>query len=120
MRKLLLLLVIAAGGGLLLPQTRERLLDPIPLVGESGRTGTAEAMLARLEHDIRQTADKVGLYPQPDVWDEWQLQTYRRVPMDPWGSNYYYDIWKDSFVVGSPGPDQEAGTPDDIRSRHRR
>ncbi len=32
------------------------------------------------------------LLPQTRERDEWQLETYRCVPMDPWGSNYYYDI----------------------------
>ena len=35
---------------------------------------------------------------------------------DPWGSEYYLIRARTSFTVGSPGPDAERNTPDDIRS----
>ena len=35
---------------------------------------------------------------------------------DPWGAEYYVVRDRTSFTVGSPGPDGEKNTPDDIRS----
>ncbi len=68
---------------------------------------------------LQRTADESGLFPQPEVFEDWLLQTYRSVS-DPWGSTYYYRIWADSFMVGSGGPDTVLRSDDDIRVTERR
>lgn len=34
-------------------------------------------------------------------------------PRDPWGSRYFYTTDENGFVLASPGPDKQSGTPDD-------
>lgn len=118
MKKILLILVALFAVAFWEPRTRAIIMNlTAPLRDERAAESTAST-LERIEGDLQETAESVGLYPQPDVFEEWLLQTYRRVPKDEWGSDLYYRIWADSFVVGSPGPDQVEGNADDVRLVH--
>lgn len=102
-----------------IPQSRERIQGGIKTLLDKRSTSGVERTLRRMVVDLERTADESGIFPQPDVFEDWLLQTYRSAA-DPWGSTYYYRIWADSFMVGSAGPDTVLRTDDDIRLTQRR
>ena len=119
MKKILLFLIIIAGLAFLEPRSRTQIMKVIRPASEAARQRSAERALQRIALDVQKTATETGLYPQPDVFDRW-LQQARRSAQDPWGSDYYIEIYTDSIVVASPGPDSRRRTPDDLRLAKRR
>ena len=61
---------------------------------------------------------KPGGAPEPKNWKGPYLQNQQTVPMDPWGNPYVYlrpGVKNPTgFDLFSPGPDGDAGTPDDV------
>lgn len=102
-----------------IPQSRERVQDQIQVLLDKRSRSSVKRTLERMVVDLQRTVDETGLFPQPDAFEDWLLQTYRSAE-DPWGSTYYYRIWADSFMVGSAGPDTVLRTDDDIRVTERR
>ncbi len=119
MKKVLLFFLIIAGIAFLEPRSRAQIMKLAGPASETSRQQKTERALERMAIDVQKTADEVGLYPQPDVFDQWLMQTYRSA-QDPWGSEFYFEIYIDSFVVGSPGPDSTRRTTDDLRLTTRR
>lgn len=127
MKKLVLIVILAAGAALALPATRprvlkllepvtRRVLDPILSWSAGGELERIARALVEVEESYRQIPDAREFGP-------WLRNRYQGggAESDPWGSRYYLKVWADSFVVGSPGPDRQAGTADDILvSRKRR
>jgi hypothetical protein len=68
---------------------------------------------------VAKSATETGAYPQPGSLAGW-LQQRDRDAADPWGSAYYLELFADSFVVGSPGPDARARSEDDLRLARQR
>ena len=118
MKKVLLFLTIALGLAFLEPRSRVQIMKLIRPVTLTSQERTAERALEQMALDVQKTAE-TGVYPQPGVFDQWLLQTYGSAD-DPWGSRYYIEIFADSFVVASPGPDSRRRTADDIRLAKRR
>lgn len=119
MKKVILILIVVGGIAFLEPRSRTQIMKLVRPATESSRQRSAERALVRIAEDVQKTADEYGLYPQPDVFDQWLLQTYRSAT-DPWGSEYYLEVFRDSIVVGSPGPDARSHTADDVRRAKRR
>lgn len=120
MKKLILILVLAFGAALAVPATRPRvlaLLRPVtkpildPVLGWS-----AKGEMARIARDLESTEEFNGELPSSREFSRWLAGRYSagQGDTDPWGSHYYLRLWSDSFVVGSPGPDLQMGTEDDI------
>lgn len=119
MKKLVLLLVAFAGLALLEPRSRAQIMKVIRPVSEARQQRSAARALRQIAIDVQRTEARTGRYPQPAAFAEWLLQTDRSV-RDPWGSAYYLELFADSFVVGSPGPDSRKRTADDVRVARRR
>ncbi len=105
MKKIVLLLVVLAGLALLAPQNRERVLGWISPLTQFGSQGQAESTLEAIVADIAQAARETGSYPAAGALGV----------EDPWGSPHYIELYDDSFVVLSPGPDRRLRTDDDLR-----
>ena len=119
MKKVLLILIVVGGIAFLEPRSRTQIMKVVRPATEPIRQRSAERALVRIAKDVQKTADEVGLYPQPEVFDQWLLQTYRSAT-DPWGTEYYLEVFGDSIVVASPGPDARKHTADDVRLARRR
>ncbi len=118
MKKLFLLLVVLVGLAFLEPRSREQIMRWVPVSG-LGQQGNAKRELKLIAADLQRVAKETGRYPQSDGFDRWLRQQNRSVE-DPWGSTYYLELFADSFVVASRGPDARARTADDLRLARRR
>lgn len=118
MKKILVLLLVLLAAAMLEPRARAHVLDLIGPLGDRHRAGTAKRALERIAVDVQRAAARNGAYPEAG-FDRW-LKEANRNPQDPWGSLYYLEVFADSFVVGSPGPDERLRTGDDVRVARRR
>jgi hypothetical protein len=50
----------------------------------------------------------------PDNFEGWLRRDYSGPETDPWGNSWYLAQGRNSYTVGSMGPDGERGTDDDI------
>ncbi|MGH7476014.1 MAG: hypothetical protein ACRELD_06975 [Longimicrobiales bacterium] len=131
MKKLILFAVLAVGAISYVPPLREaaepvagpllertsdvlgpvvaKLLDP---VFRWSARGEAERYLRRLKEE-----QNLGFQlPTPGTFQAFVQKhaTSGRGGNDPWGSPYFLEFTRDSIRVGSPGPDLESGTYDDV------
>ncbi len=113
MKKILVLLLVLLGAALLEPRSRAHILDLAGPLGDRHRRGSAERALKRIAVDVQRAAARTGTYPTAG-FDRW-LTELDKSAKDPWGSAYYLEVSADSFVVGSPGPDERPRTGDDVR-----
>ena len=118
-KKIFLLLLIVAAFALLVPDSRETVVNWAGSVGGIGQRRSAERALEEIAADVRREADETGAFPRTGSLASW-LEGRDRPTGDPWGSSYYFALFADSFVVGSPGPDARLGTADDVRLAQRR
>ncbi len=118
MKKILVLLLVLLAAATLEPRARARVLDLIGPLGDRQRAGTTKRALDRIAVDVQRAAARNHTYPEAG-FDRW-LEQANRNPRDPWGSLYYLEVFADSFVVGSPGPDERKRTGDDVRVARRR
>ncbi len=119
MKKLLLCVIAVACVAMLVPQTRARILTAIGPLDEYNRRHTARRALKGIAVDVQREQARTRAYPRPDGFARW-LEESGESPVDPWGSAYYLEIFPDSFVVGSLGPDSRWRSEDDIRVLTRR
>lgn len=118
MKKVVLFLLVVLGLALLEPRSRAEILNWIPLA-DAGRQQSAKRALERIGLELQRTAAQTGAYPQPDAFNQW-LARVDQSAQDPWGTDYYLQLFADSFVVCSPGPDARRHTADDLRWARRR
>ncbi len=118
MKKILVLLVVLLSAAMLEPRSRAYVLDLIGPLGDRHRRGAAERALKRIAVDVQREAARSGAFPQ-GAFDRW-LKQVKQDPQDPWGSAYYLEVFADSIVVASPGPDERKRTGDDVRVVRRR
>lgn len=114
MKKVILFLIVIIGLASLEPRSRAQMMKLVRPVTEAVHRRSAERALKRIATDVQETAAQTGHYPQPHAFGQWLTQA-RRSAQDPWGSGYYLEVFPDSFVVGSPGPDARRRTADDLR-----
>ncbi|NIR44389.1 MAG: hypothetical protein GWN99_00510 [Gemmatimonadetes bacterium] len=119
MKKILLLLLVLGGLAMLDPRVREWALQFAGPIGEVGQRRSAERALDDIAAELAKAATETGVYPQPGSLRLW-LQGQDLDGTDPWGSAYYLELFADSFVVGSPGPDARVRSDDDLRLAQRR
>lgn len=59
-----------------------------------------------------------GLLRQPDGATNWRGPYLDKIPVDPWGNDYHYELpgrrSMDGYDLFSAGPDGRVGTADDI------
>jgi hypothetical protein len=118
-KKVILLLIAVAAIAFLVPQSRARMMSAIPFLSEASNQRSATRALQQIATDVQTTEAQTGRYPQTEAFRDWLVQADLSA-QDPWGSEYYLEVFPDSFVVGSPGPDSRRRTPDDIRLAERR
>ncbi len=114
MKKVILLLIAVAAVAFLVPRSRDRIMSAIPFLSEASNQRSATRALQQIAAYVQTTATQTGRYPRTDAFPDWLMQAELSAE-DPWGSGYYLEVFPDSFVVGSPGPDSRRRTPDDIR-----
>jgi hypothetical protein len=68
-----------------------------------------------LARDLHQRYQERRALPDPIEFTSFLGRTHGMGGFDRWGGAYYLQFAGDSVVVGSPGPDGTANTPDDIR-----
>lgn len=114
MKKIVLFLLIIAGIAIFEPRTRERILGLFPSLSAATQQRSAERAITQIALQVQQDASASGVYVQASGFAAWLEQT-RWTRHDPWGTDYYLELYPDSFVVGSPGPDALLRTDDDVR-----
>ncbi len=113
MKKILLLLFVFGGLAMLEPRSRDQVMRLASPVSDILQGRSAHRALKAIAIDVEKSAEK-GTHPQPASFPAW-LQVAHHESEDPWGSFYYIELFPDSFVVGSPGPDARRATTDDLR-----
>jgi hypothetical protein len=74
----------------------------------------ARAQIKNLKIAVQRHRWKHNVYPTS--LDE--VATYLedgKIPTDPWGGPFIYDVIGDGFRIYSKGPDRTAGTDDDVK-----
>jgi hypothetical protein len=117
--KKLAIVVVLAGLAWFEPHSRAQLQKLVRPLTEGHRAGSAERKLKQIAVDVQRSEARIGALPQPGDFNRWLMQTYDSAE-DPWGSAYYLEVYADSFVVASLGPDAYPRTADDVRVVHRR
>lgn len=79
------------------------------LIGDT-RLLRAEMEMRQLKNDLEQHHALRGEWPADWI-------TVRRSGMDPWGSEYTFEVEGSDAVVYSAGPDREHETADDLSTR---
>jgi hypothetical protein len=118
-KKVILLLIAVAAIAFLEPRSRAQIMSAIPFLSEANNQRTATRSLRQIAAYVQETEAQTGRYPQTDAFGDWLAQADLSAE-DPWGAEYYLEVFPDSFVVGSPGLDSRMRTPDDIRLAERR
>jgi hypothetical protein len=113
-KKFILLLIAIATIAFLEPRTRDRIMSAVPFSSGTNNQRTATRALEQIAAYVQTMAAQTGSYPITETFPNWLAQADLSAE-DPWGSSYYLEVFPDSFVVGSPGPDSRKRTPDDIR-----
>ncbi|NIN71603.1 MAG: hypothetical protein GTO46_06665 [Gemmatimonadetes bacterium] len=114
MKKFILLLIAVAAIAFLEPRSRAHIMSAVPFLSDANNQRTATRALEQIAAYVQATATQSGRYPLTETFPNWLMQAELSAE-DPWGSAYYLEVFPDSFVVGSPGPDSRRRTPDDIR-----
>lgn len=114
MKRALVLALALAALAMLVPDSREKIVQLVPTLSKSAERQSAQSALEEIAVAIQGSAAESGSYPGAGPLTGW-LTARRRSADDPWGSAYYFELWADSFVVGSAGPDARVGTTDDLR-----
>lgn len=96
------------------PRIREGILGQFPTLSAANKQRSAERALTQIALVVQEDASTNGTYPHPAGFADW-LERARRPRMDPWGADYYLELYPDSFVVGSVGPDARRRSGDDVR-----
>ncbi|MGD8699553.1 MAG: hypothetical protein PVJ43_09705 [Gemmatimonadales bacterium] len=114
MKKVLLFFIVIGAMALFDPRIREGILGLSPTLSAANKQRSAERALTQIALVVQEDAGTAGTYPLPAGFADW-LERTRRPRLDPWGTAYYLELYPDSFVVGSPGPDARRRTGDDLR-----
>jgi hypothetical protein len=114
MKRFLIFVILVGAVASFEPRIRERLIGLFPALSAATHQRSAERTVTQIALAVHESAAQSGVYPQPSGFGEWVLRAHRP-RQDPWGADYYLELYPDSFVVGSPGPDARRRTGDDIR-----
>lgn len=96
------------------PHSRAQLQKLVRPLIEGHGAGTAERRLKQIAVDVQRWEARTGTFPQPHDFSRMLVEKYDSAE-DPWGSAYYLEVFADSFVVASRGPDTRLRSADDVR-----
>lgn len=114
MKKIVLFFIIISAIAMFEPRTRGRILALFPSLSAATQNKSAERAVTQIALHVLKDANTTGTYPQPGGFSEW-LERTGQPRQDPWGASYYLELYADSFVVGSAGPDARRRSGDDVR-----
>lgn len=83
-----------------------RVSDPV-------RTNITQRELKVISTKLKELRDSDSPMPSRRSFPDWVKESVT-VGTDAWGSEYFLVFQDGSSVIGSPGPDKEAGTADDV------
>ena len=126
MNRVIPLLGLVLAVGILLPATRQRILDladpVIRPVLDPFRGFSAKGEMERLVQALAEQQELNRELPTPREFPRWVRANLPQGggDTDPWGAEYSLRVWEDSLAVISAGPDSQRGTADDVRVSSRR
>lgn len=120
MKKLIVIALIALGVLLALPGTRPAVLGflgPVarPVLNPMFRW-SAEGEMTRIARELTSYERVNDRLPESAEFTEWIGERMGGgSATDPWGSRYALTVYRERFIISSPGPDLEFETPDDLQ-----
>lgn len=119
--RLILLIIFGFVAALYFPDSRKVMVDQAMPVIEPVLVWSAGREIEKLAESVRVEAREGYRLPSKRDWNAWLTENFTGdATTDPWGELYSYQVWADSFMVRSSGPDGEAETADDVRRSHQR
>jgi general secretion pathway protein G len=76
--------------------------------------GVAKTQIKNLKTAVQRYRQVNSAYPQ-SLDEIAKYMEDNKIPKDPWGEPYLYQLREDSFVIHSKGPDKQDGTEDDVK-----
>jgi general secretion pathway protein G len=76
--------------------------------------GVAAAQIKNLKTAVQRFRQKSSSYPN-SLEDIAEYMEDKKIPKDPWGEPYIYQLKDDGFSLHSKGPDKQDGTEDDVK-----
>lgn len=115
MTRLTLMMILGMVAALYFPDSRQAIMDmAMPVLtpvlewsakGEMAEIGRSVQRQDRLQHRV----------PTRRAWLPYLEENFSGdAGLDPWGSLYQFQAWRDSFSIISYGADRIGGTEDDI------
>jgi hypothetical protein len=116
-KKLVVLCIVVFAVAMAIPSTRaqfrERAITPVmDRIGASLVPRRLDAMADQL--DVR--LSRAERLPA-DNFAAWVRRDYTGPEKDPWGNDWYLQVGRRDYTVGTKGPDGQLGTEDDIIER---
>jgi len=119
---LLVLVILATLAAIVIPKMAGR-SEQAKLTAAKSQISSFEMALDSFEVDngyFPKTGDLDALVNQPGGTTNWRGPYLKSIPADPWGNAYTYDYPgkhnPNGYDLLSNGPDQRAGTDDDINN----
>jgi general secretion pathway protein G len=81
---------------------------------KDAEVGVAKAQIKSLKTAVQRYRQVNSVYPQ-SLEEIAKYMEDNKIPKDPWGEPYIYQIRDDGFAIHSKGPDKAEGTEDDVK-----
>ncbi len=113
--RLILLIILGFVAALYFPDSRQAMYNrTMPLI-QPILVWNAEREIEEISRIVRREARETYQLPETRAWASWLTVNFSaNATSDPWGKQYYYRAWPDSFWIRSDGPDRLHGSEDDI------
>ena len=113
--RLILLIILGFVAALYFPDSRQAMYNrTMPLI-EPVLIWNAEREIEEISRIVRREARETYQLPETRAWSSWLTVNFSgNAASDPWGKQYHYQAWPDSFRIRSDGPDRVHGSEDDI------
>jgi hypothetical protein len=113
--RLILLIILGFVAALYFPDSRQAMYNRAMPVLEPMLIWNAEREIEELSRVVRREARETYQLPETRSWQSWMTVNFSaNATSDPWGKQYYYQAWPDSFHIRSDGPDRMHQSEDDI------
>ena len=111
-KKLLTVALVLFAIAMAVPSTRARIEGEFTSVVDRLKV---KLVPSRLEKMANQLDARLGRAERlPTNFDGWLRRDFPGSPADPWDNNYYLQVGRRDYSVGSMGPDGVQGNEDDI------
>ncbi len=111
-KQLILLVIIVFGVVMAIPSTRSKIMDSVTPLRDNLNARLIPRRLSVMADQMDIRLERAEGFP--DRFSSWLRRDYSGVPEDPWGHEYYLEIERSRYTIGSVGPDGKQGTADDI------